>query len=223
MSAVTRVPLSKSQLSKEKENLAVYERCLPTLDLKRQQLMGERQRARRAIVEIENRIAAAAVAAAGEAVPMLADRRVGLDGLVRLGAVRLGTRNVSGVRLPVVEHVEVIRAPYRPMVRPHWVDAVIERLAEAIRLKVEARVAADRLRLLEAAVAKVTRRMKLLDKLLIPQTQENIRRINVHLGDTEREAHTPPPRGFDLRADVLEHPSEMPGDTGFALSRKQEL
>lgn len=184
---MARVPLSKSQLSKEKENLVSYGRYLPALDLKRQQLMGERARGRREIAEAEARIAAA-IAEAGEAIPMLADRRVALDGLVRLGEVRTGTQNVAGVRLPVVEHVEVIRTPYGRMVRPHWVDDVVERLAAAIRLRVEAQVAVRRLEMLEAAVVRITQRVNLFDKVLIPQTRENIRRINVYLGDAERAA-----------------------------------
>ncbi len=184
---MARVPLSKSQLSREKENLASYGRYLPALDLKRQQLMGARAQARREIAGIEARIAEA-VAEAGTALPMLADRRIGLDGLVRLGAVRTRMQNIAGVRLPVVEHVEVIRAPVGRMVRPHWIDAVAERLAEAIRLRVEARVAADRLALIEAAVVRITQRVNLFDKVLIPESRENIRRINLHLGDAERAA-----------------------------------
>lgn len=184
---MARVPLSKSQLSREKESLAAYGRYLPALDLKRQQLMAARAEARREIAAIDARIAEA-IRATGEAIPMLADRQVGLDGLVRLGEVRRGLRNVAGVRLPVVEHVETIRAPYGRMVRPHWVDAVADRLVEAIGLKVEARLARERLELLEAAVVRITQRVNLFEKVLIPQARENIRRINVHLGDTERAA-----------------------------------
>lgn len=184
---MARVPLSKSQLSKEKENLASYGRYLPALDLKRQQLMGERQRARREIAEIDAEVARV-IDLAGEAIPMLADRRVALDGLVRLGAVRTGTQNVAGVRLPKVEAVEVIRAPYGYMTRPHWVDAAAERLAAAVRLRIEARVARRRLELLEAAVTRITQRVNLFEKVLIPQTRDNIRRINVYLGDAERTA-----------------------------------
>jgi V/A-type H+-transporting ATPase subunit D len=184
---MARVPLSKSQLSREKENLASFGRYLPALDLKRQQLMGARLAARRSIADIDAAIARV-VDDAGEAIPMLADRRVDLDGLVRLGAIRLGTQNVAGVRLPRVEEVEVIRAPYGLLTRPHWVDAAVERLAEAVRLNVEARVARRRLALLEAAVVRITQRVNLFEKVLIPQTRENIRRINVYLGDAERSA-----------------------------------
>lgn len=181
------VQLSKSSLTREKESLALYRRYLPALDLKRQQLMGERQRARGEIVRLRAEVAAA-VDAAGAAIPMMADARVPLDGLVRLGAVRLGTQNVAGVRLPVVEAVEVIRAPYSRLVRPHWVDAVVERLAAALRLSVEVEVAEKRLAGLERAVTRITQRVNLFDKVLIPQTQTNIRRINVYLGDAERAA-----------------------------------
>jgi V/A-type H+-transporting ATPase subunit D len=184
---MARVPLSKSQLSREKENLASYGRYLPALDLKRQQLMAARAAARREIAGIEARIAAL-IAETGEAIPMLADRRIDLGGLVRLGEVRTRTQNVAGVRMPVVEQVETIRAPYGWMVRPHWVDAVADRLAEGIRLKVEARIARERLDLLEVAVTRITQRVNLFDKVLIPQARENIRRINVYLGDAERAA-----------------------------------
>ncbi|HRY24979.1 MAG: V-type ATP synthase subunit D [Geminicoccaceae bacterium] len=184
---MAQVQLSKSSLTREKENLALYQRYLPALDLKRQQLMGERQRARREIERLGLEVARV-IEAAGEAIPMMADRRVSLDGLVRLGEVRLGTQNVAGVKLPTVEHVELIRSAYGRLVRPHWVDHVADRLAAAMRLRVEVEVAEKRLAGLERAVARITQRVNLFDKVLIPQTRTNIRRINVYLGDAERAA-----------------------------------
>lgn len=184
---MARVPLSKSQLTREKENLASYRRYLPALDLKRQQLIGERNRARREIARIEAAVARSVVEA-GEAIPMLADERVVVSGLAWPGEVRLGTQNVAGVRLPIVESVEIHRAEYSRLVRPHWVDALTERLADAIRLRIEVEIAHQRLALLEAAVVKITQRVNLFDKVLVPQTQDNIRRINVFLGDAERSA-----------------------------------
>jgi V/A-type H+/Na+-transporting ATPase subunit D len=184
---VARVPLSKSQLTREKESLASYRRYLPALDLKRQQLMGERNRARHEITRLDAAVAKSA-ADAGEAIPMLADERVDVAGLAWPGEVRLGTQNVAGVKLPIVRSVEVHRAAYSRLVRPHWVDAVADRLAEAIRLRIEAEIARERLGLLEAAVVKITQRVNLFEKVLVPQTLDNIRRINVFLGDAERSA-----------------------------------
>lgn len=184
---MARVPLSKSQLRKEKDNLVSYRRYLPALDLKRQQLMAERVRAMRAIGAAEDKVAGAA-AAAGKALPMLADERIDVAGLVTLGEVRFGSENVAGVRLPMIEALEVVVRPYGRMVRPHWVDAVVARLAEALRLRIEVDVAHRRLAVLDKAVATITQRVNLFDKVLIPEAEANIRRINVYLGDAERAA-----------------------------------
>ena len=184
---MARVPLSKSQLAREKANLASYNRYLPALDLKRQQLMAERNRARQALASLREELKAQ-VETVGTDIPMLAERRIDLKGLARLKSVRLGTQNVAGVRLPIVESVEVRIAPYSPLVRPHWVDAVAERLREAIRLRVELQVAEHRIAALDAALTKVTQRVNLFEKVLTPEAKENIRRILVYLGDAERAA-----------------------------------
>jgi V/A-type H+/Na+-transporting ATPase subunit D len=73
-------------------------------------------------------------------------------------------------------------------VRPHWVDLVAERLKDVLRLRVEAQVTRQQLTLLDAAVTKVTQRVNLFDKVLIPHTRANIRRIDIALGDLERSA-----------------------------------
>lgn len=182
---MAQVVLSKSQLTREKESLASHRRYLPALDLKRQQLMAERNKARAAKVQRE-RDARRAIEDAGAALPMLADRRVVLDGLVKVKSVRMGMQNVAGVRLPVVEEIELDVAPYGFLTRPHWVDAVVRRLETAIRLRLESLVADERVAILDKAVTRISQRTNLLEKILIPEAERNIRRILVFLGDAER-------------------------------------
>ncbi|MGI6244863.1 MAG: V-type ATP synthase subunit D [Pseudochelatococcus sp.] len=184
---MTRIPLNKAQLSREKESLAAGRRFLPALDLKRQQLMAERNRARRAAGEARA-AAERAVIEAGAAVPMLADRRIDLKGLVKVESVRIGERNIAGVRLPVVEDVRIALRPYGRFARPHWVDEVVRRLALAARLRIEAEVAERGVALLERAVTRTAQRVNLFDKVLIPQAERNIRRILVAIGDSDRAA-----------------------------------
>jgi len=54
---MARLQLSKSSLSREQTNLANYQKFLPSLDLKRQQLMAERVRAQRALAATHRKIA----------------------------------------------------------------------------------------------------------------------------------------------------------------------
>jgi V/A-type H+/Na+-transporting ATPase subunit D len=182
---VANQTLSKAALGEARARLAGYRRFLPSLDLKRRQLIAERNKARARVAAMEAE-REALFRAAGEAVPMLAFDAIGLEGLAQLQGARYGQENVVGVILPVVEHVEVEIRPYGLLVRPHWVDRVAAMLVAALRLEVELLVAQERAVILDQAVRKVTQRVNLFEKVLIPRTQAHIRKIQIFLGDAER-------------------------------------
>lgn len=184
---MARLSLNKAQLAREITDLAMYRRFLPSLDLKRQQLMAERKKAEARLAEIEARIAAR-VTTIGAEIPMLADTDIDLAGLARLKSVKVGERNIVGQRLPVLESIDVEIVPYSYLMRPHWVDLVAERLREVLSLRIEAQIAERQLGLLDKAITKVTQRVNLFDKVLIPKARANIRRIQIALGDLERAA-----------------------------------
>jgi V/A-type H+-transporting ATPase subunit D len=184
---MARLNLSKAQLAKEKTNLSMYRRYLPSLDLKRQQLTAERNKTQARIAEIQSEIARR-IEGIGAEIPMLADKDIDLTGLVTLKTAKLGEVNVVGQRLPSLVDLEVEVAPYGYMAQPHWVDLVAERLKEVLKLRVEAQVTRRQVALLDAAVMKVTQRVNLFDKVLIPRAKANIRRIDIALGDLERAA-----------------------------------
>jgi V/A-type H+-transporting ATPase subunit D len=184
---MARLNLSKTQLAKESANLAMYRRYLPSLDLKRRQLTAERNNSQVRIAEIEAQITRRIEGIGGE-IPMLADKDIDLKGLATLKTVKIGERNVVGQRLPILVDIDVAVARYGYLARPQWVDLVAERLRDVLRLRVEAQVARRQVALLDAAATKVTQRVNLFDKVLIPHTRENIRRIGIALGDIERSA-----------------------------------
>jgi V/A-type H+-transporting ATPase subunit D len=184
---MARLALNKSSLSKLGRQLGTYERFLPSLDLKRKQLMAERARAQAALQhtaremeELRERVAAQ--------LPMLASLEIELVNLVRLKGVRLGEENVVGTRLPRLEAVELERREYGYLGMPQWVDRLSDELARMLELRVRLRVEQRRLALLEEAVRKVTQRVNLFEKVLIPRTREQIRRIRIYLSDAERAA-----------------------------------
>ena len=184
---MARLNLSKAQLAKEKTSLSMYRRYLPSLDLRRQQLTAERNRTQARIAEIQSEIARR-IQGIGAEIPMLADKDIDLKGIVTLKTAKLGEVNVVGQRLPSLEDLEVEVAAYGYMAQPHWVDLVAERLKEVLKLRVEAQVTRRQVALLDAAVTKVTQRVNLFDKVLIPRAKANIRRIDIALGDLERAA-----------------------------------
>jgi V/A-type H+-transporting ATPase subunit D len=184
---MARLALNKSSLSKLTRQLATFEKFLPSLDLKRKQLMAERARAQAALQRTGQAMAALRESIAGR-LPMLANRELELADLVQLKTVRLGEENVVGTRLPVLEAVEVQRRDYSYLAIPQWVDRLSDDLARMLELHAGLAVERRRLVLLEEAVRKVTQRVNLFEKVLIPRAKEHIRKIRIYLSDAERAA-----------------------------------
>lgn len=184
---MARLSLNKAELARQTADLAMYRRYLPALDLKRQQLMAARAAARAEIARLDAALAAHMVTV-GEEMPMLANHDHSVEGLVRVTGVRTGTRNVAGETLPVLADVEVAVAPYGYLTRPHWIDRLVVHLVDALRLRAAADIEREALSRLEAAVARITRRVNLFEKVLIPEARTNIKRIRIALGDRERAA-----------------------------------
>ena len=184
---MARLQLSKSALAREQKNLATFKRFLPSLDLKRQQLMAERGKAARILAETRKEIEKFKKET-GQKLRMLANLDVDLTGLATLKEVKLGTENLMGTHLPILERIEVEVMPYALMAKPHWVDNVAATLHDMLELKMRVQVEERRLELLDKAVKTITQRVNLFDKVLIPTTQGNIKRIKIYLSDGEMAA-----------------------------------
>ena len=181
------VALNKASLHRERSALARYRRVLPSLDLKRRQLMADLAAAR-ATLAAREREAAEHAARVGEELPMLANEEIDLGGMVRVAGVQLGEENRLGVRLPVLDGVVFAERGYGLLARPHWVDAVVAEVRRAAELRLRLQVDRERVRRLEFAVRRTTQRVNLFDKVLIPTAQRNIKRIEIALADAERAA-----------------------------------
>lgn len=180
-----KLSYSKTALTKEAEALKRYRQFLPSLDLKRQQLLAERNKAASRLQELERSVAENRTQVAAN-LPMLADRLVDLNGLVQVKNVTFGEENLVGVRLPQLQHLQVEIAPYSLLAKPHWVDVAVQQLRAAMELQIQRQIHVRRLEVLEAAVKKVTQRVNLFEKVLIPRSEENIRKIRLFLSDNER-------------------------------------
>lgn len=180
-----KLKLSKHELHVQQEQLKLYQRLLPALDLKRRQLVMELQKARgfylaiqQAVDSLETRI--------GEELPMLADKEFRLVGLVELKSYQVTEQNIVGVKLPFLASIDCAIAEYSLLTTSPWVDTLVHRLQDAIEQRIQVEIAEQRVQLLEIAVRRITQRVNLFEKILIPTTKQNIQKIRIFLGDAER-------------------------------------
>lgn len=184
---MARLTLSKASLTAQGGRLKTYERYLPALDLKRQQLIRERALAAERLATTGQAIADLRARVRAD-LPMASDLEVEVTDLVTVAGVEMGEDNLMGVRLPRLDRVALHRRRYALLAKPEWVDRLAELLAAMLELRVRLRVEERRLALLDEAVRTITQRVNLFDKVLIPRTRANIKRIRIFLADGERAA-----------------------------------
>lgn len=184
---MAKLSLTKSGLQKQRNELKLYQKLLPSLDLKRMQLTAELNKTRAYFSEVQKN-AEVLSADIAEQLPMLADRDIDLSGLLKIEDVKIGIENVVGVKLPKLEGIEYSIFEYSMLARPHWVDTLVDKLKEVSRARIEVQIAEERVREVEQAVRRITQRVNLFEKILIPTAKENIQRIQIYLGDAERSA-----------------------------------
>lgn len=184
---MAKLALNKSSLARESTQLAEYKRFLPSLELKRLQIMAERAKAKETLARLERDYEQRFDDLAAS-LPMLANKYVPLEGLVSLKEVTRGEQNLSGTVLPVLDEIDVETKAYSLLARPHWVDPYVEGMRALLRLNLERDVARERIETLVEAEAVISRRVNLFEKVLIPQAERNIRKIRMALADAERDA-----------------------------------
>ena len=115
---MSKLKLSKSSMQQQREQLKLFKKLLPSLDLKRRQLTLEAQKAREEL-EQSRQAADELEAAIGREIPMLAAFETDFHGLVKLTDYSVTTQNVVGVKLPALEKIECIVRDYSRLVQPH--------------------------------------------------------------------------------------------------------
>lgn len=184
---MSKVAINKSSLAHERKQLQLFKRFLPSLDLKRQQLLTEQKKAQQQLAEAEREAQILSRSLEGLMKPLGA-YDIDLSGLVTIDSVVVEEENFVGARLPVAREVKFKTAPYSKLAKPFWVDFLVEYLQRMCTQRVHLQVQRERVARLNQQVRRITQRVNLFEKVLIPQTQGNIKRIQIGLGEEERTA-----------------------------------
>ncbi len=177
--------LNKSSLKNERDRLKTFQRFLPSLDLKRKQLMVEFKQAQRTLAATRQHIDELESSLTGLQ-SLLGATTMDFANYVKIRTVVIDEENIVGVRLPVLRDLECVVEDYSTLATPFWIDTLVEYLQKMVTLQVRAQVDRERTSRLDDAVRRITQRVNLFEKVLIPTAQKNIHRIRIYLGDAER-------------------------------------
>ncbi|MBE6003457.1 MAG: V-type ATP synthase subunit D [Lachnospiraceae bacterium] len=186
------IKLTKNEQKVQKDHLKQYQRYLPTLQLKKQQLQSvimqikadlEKKQAEREdmIGNLDDWIAVFAE-------NTLFDAEKQLNTLVQPDRVIVTTENIAGVKLPAFKELTFKDISYSVDDYPLWVDTALIKLREIARLDALVSTLRKQVELLDKELRSTSQRVNLFEKVKIPEAKENIRVIGVYLGDQQTAA-----------------------------------
>jgi V/A-type H+-transporting ATPase subunit D len=185
---VSDIKLTKNELRDQQKKLGQLEKYLPTLQLKKAMLQVEVTEAQQAIDAL-----CSERAQVRESVDtyrsLLAERTsIQAEETVQITQINKGHENIAGVDVPYFESVEFAPLSYSLFETPPWVDAAVEGLRRLVTMGVKIAIGQEKKEALEHELREVSIRVNLFEKILIPRSKANIKKIKVFLGDQELAA-----------------------------------
>ncbi|MEW6075591.1 MAG: V-type ATP synthase subunit D [Candidatus Omnitrophota bacterium] len=179
---MARIKFTKGELKRTRDALGQYERYLPTLQLKKQQLQMEILRQLR-LQQERKELEASKRGMIEVWAGLLADAPKGMGAWITPKEILIAARNIAGVDLPVFERAEFDPAEYDLFIIPPWVDAAVDLLRGLVSLQQEIKVLTQGVKVLRDELRITTQRVNLFEKVKIPLAKETIRLIKIYLGD----------------------------------------
>ena len=183
---MAKIKNTKTELKAQTDALARYRRFLPMLQLKKQQLQME-------IAAIAAEIDAVTAeeekwhASLSPWIGLFAGDELPGD-FVALESVDTETGNIAGVPIPIYKGIRTRRAEIDLLDTPAWFDDAQDALEKAFTFDARRDVLSEQRRLVSEELRATSQRVNLFEKVKIPECQENIRVIRIHLGDESTAA-----------------------------------
>ena len=184
---MAKIKLTKNELKVQKDALKMYRRYLPTLTLKKQQLQSEirtieakAKAVRKEREDLEFRFR--------EWIAVFSEMDAFPKGIITVSNIRKGKGNIAGVDIPTFEGADFSRGDYDLYEIPLWVDIAANHMEKAMSLDLEAEVLDEQVRLLEIELLSTSQRVNLFEKVKIPETEENIKKISIYMADQQVSA-----------------------------------
>jgi V/A-type H+/Na+-transporting ATPase subunit D len=177
-----KVKLTKGELKKQRDALKQYQRYLPTLQLKKQQLQLEILHQHN-LLEEKNHLLAVKNKAAAIWAGLIVEQENSIAGFIAVERVLAGVKNIAGVDIPVFENAVFKPADYDLFLAPLWLDAGVEALRTIVSLREEMKIIEKGVNILKHELRITTQRVNLFEKVKIPEAEEAIRLIKIYIGD----------------------------------------
>ena len=177
-----KVKLTKGELKLQRDSLHQFERYLPTLQLKKQQLQMEII-SHYGLLEKRKHEEELKRKSFESWLSLLAEPRADIGKLLAVKEVLRSSKNIAGIDIPVFESCEFKEIGYDLFTAPLWVDYAIAAFRELISMRTAIKAVEESIFILKQELRITTQRVNLFEKVKIPEAEESIRLIKIYIGD----------------------------------------
>ncbi len=183
---MAKIKHTKTELKAQREDLERFERFLPMLILKKQQLQAEIQVIKARMAENGEKIDK--LRGGMDKWIKLLGEPVGLEDYTYIEEIKTSEHNIAGVNIPVLENVKLQQSEQNLFDTPPWIDDAIDVFGELLTMHVEQEILKKQKELIAEELRTTSQRVNLFEKVKIPECNENIRVIKIFLGDEQTAA-----------------------------------
>jgi V/A-type H+-transporting ATPase subunit D len=182
-----KILMNKNTLAALKKELKEYKEALPIFEMKEQQLVG----IVRAIEDDIKRLEVDIKETEDKALPWIgvaAEENINLEDFVKVQKLITEKKEIVGVTVQVYKDIIFDDIEIDFMSTPLWVDAGIQLVKDQAEKKAMIETKKLKIVVLEEELSEARRMKNALKEVFIPETRDNIRKIEIYLGDVERLA-----------------------------------
>lgn len=182
-----KILMNKNTLAQLKVELKEYNTALPVFEMKEQQLKESVQIIEHSIERLSQAIEATNTATRQWAAVM-AEHTINLADSVRVEKVITNTKEIAGVTIEEFEDITFKTEEIDLFSTPLWLDSAVIAIKDQKTDYAIIGIEQQNLERLLEELAEARRLKNALKEVFIPETKENIRKIEIYLGDVERLA-----------------------------------
>nr|WP_299340177.1 V-type ATP synthase subunit D [Allomuricauda sp.] len=182
-----KILMNKNTLAALKIELKEYNTALPVFEMKEQQLKEVVQTTENNIARLKQSITTINQNTKVW-VAVMAEETIDLSEMVKVDEVITEKREIAGVSIEVFKDIVFEKVEVDLFNTPLWIDAALEVIQDQKTHRTLIEIEERNLELLQEELAEARRMKNALKEVFIPETKENIRKIEIYLGDVERLA-----------------------------------
>lgn len=180
--------LTKTELRDQQVRLQQLERYLPTLQLKKAMLQAQLSEVRTEIAMLEKEYGKFEEQVLASSALFEQDLGIPTAALGKVAHLGKHYENIAGVELPIFEGLTFEKLNYALLSTEPYLDRLVTLVQKTKYAYARVTIAIEKKEAIEKELRAVAIRVNLFEKILIPRTIDNIKKIKIFLGDQQLAA-----------------------------------